>query len=179
MKRRQFIASGLVLGVIGSGYLVLGTRPAAAGKVHVDSTRFAAGGRDVVAYFTLPAERRPVAGVPGSLRFTAMWNGAVFAFADSANRERFMANPAHYAPQFDGHCAWAAGQGYKAPASPDVWAIVDGKLYLNYSHAISGRWEKDMASQIAAGKNNWIKLGDQPGASGDAEDYAPAAAPVP
>jgi hypothetical protein len=178
MNRRNAVLAVLALSLGLAGFLGWGSTPALAGKVHVDSTGFAAGGRDVVAYFALPAERRPVAGVPGRLQFTASWNGAVFAFATAENRDRFVADPTRYAPQFDGHCAWAAGQGYKAPGSPDVWTIIDGKLYLNYSHAIRGRWENGTAGQIATGRANWTKLADQPGATGDAGDYAPAAAPL-
>jgi hypothetical protein len=178
MKRRHLIFGGLACILGGAGYLALGTRKVAAGPLHMDSTNFAVGGRDVVAYFNLPRTARPSQGIPGSRRFTTSWKGSVFAFDTAENRDQFSANPERYAPQFDGHCAWAAGQGYKAPASPDVWAIVEGKLYLNYSHSVRGRWEKGMSQQIEAAKANWLKLGNEPGATGDAEDYTPSAAPV-
>ncbi len=178
MRRRHFILGGLVCSLGGLYYLALGTRKVSAGPLHVDSTNFAVGGRDIVAYFNLPKAMRSSQGVPGSRRFTADWKGAVFAFSSAENRDLFSASPDRYAPQFDGHCAWAAGQGYKAPASPDVWTIVEGKLYLNYSHDVRGRWEKGMTQQIEKGKANWTKLGNEPGATGDAEDYTPAAAPV-
>ncbi len=179
MNRRILLLGALASGLGVSGFFGLGLRGANASPLHVDSTEFAAGGRDVVAYFSLATSPRPAAGVPGSRRFTALWNGATFAFATAQNRDLFLANPARYAPQYGGHCAWAAGQGYKAPGSPDVWAIVDGKLYLNYSHAVRQRWEKGMTTQIEAANANWVKLGQEPGSTGDAEDYRPAAAPVP
>jgi hypothetical protein len=178
MKRRSFILLGLAVATGGLGYIALGSRKAAAGPFHIDSTDFAAGGRDVVAYFSLPQSAGSARGIPGSRRFTTDWRGAQFAFATAENRDLFLANPAKYAPQFDGHCAWAAGQGYKAPASPDVWSIVDGKLYLNYSNEIRKRWEKGMPGQISAANTNWIKLGKEPGTTGNAEDYKPEAAPT-
>ncbi len=179
MKRRGFILLGLSCGAGGLAYFALGSRKAAAGPLHIDSTNFAVGGRDVVAYFHLPQSASSAKGVAGSRRFTTFWKGGHFAFASAENRDLFQANPTKYAPQFDGHCAWAAGQGYKAPASPDVWTIVDGKLYLNYSNDVRRRWEKGMSSQITAANTNWVKLGLEPGATGDAEDYAPKSAPIP
>jgi YHS domain-containing protein len=152
---------------------------ARAGESYVDSTRFAVSGYDVVAYFGLTASPGPRVAVPGNRKFTASWNGATYAFASAENRDKFQADPARYAPQFDGHCAWAAGQGYKAPASPNVWRIVEGKLYLNYSHAIRQKWESGTQGQISAGVANWRKLDSQPAATGNAEDYEPRAAPLP
>jgi YHS domain-containing protein len=152
---------------------------ARAGEAFVDSTKFAVSGHDVVAYFDLPASSSPRASVPGNRKFTAVWNGAAYAFASAENRDKFQTDPARYAPQFDGHCAWAAGQGYKAPASPNVWRIVEGKLYLNYSHAIRQKWESGTQGQIGAGVANWRKLDSQPAATGNAEDYEPKAAPLP
>ena len=178
MKRRSVILLGLASGTVGIAYFALGARKASAGPLHIDSTTFAAGGRDVVAYFDLPQNGASLKGLPGSLRFTTLWKGGQFAFATAENRDRFLADPQRYAPQFDGHCAWAAGQGYKAPASPDVWSIVNGKLYLNYSREIRRRWEKGTSGQIAAAEANWIRLGQEFGVTGDAEDYEPRAAPI-
>jgi hypothetical protein len=178
MRRRSVILLGLASGTLGLAYFGLGTRKVSAGPLHIDSTNFAAGGRDVVAYFSLPKDGFSGKGLPGSLRFTTQWKGAQFAFATMENRDRFLTEPQRYAPQFDGHCAWAAGQGYKAPASPDVWSIVNGKLYLNYSREVRRRWERGTSGHIATAEANWIRLGQEPGATGDAEDYEPRAAPV-
>jgi len=164
--------------VIGLWAALAAPASASAGEAYVDSTRYAVSGYDVVAYFDLPAHAG-AAGVRGSRAFTASWNGATYAFSSAANRDRFVAEPARFLPQFDGHCAWAAGQGYKAPASPNVWRIVDGKLYLNYSQSVRRRWENGTAAQIKAGGVNWRKLDPQPAATGDAEDYDPKAAPLP
>ena len=50
--------------------------------------------------------------------------------------------PGRFAPRFDGYCAYAASQGYKAPGSPLAWRVVDGKLYVNFSQrpgVVAGR----------------------------------------
>lgn len=109
-------------------------------------------GTDPVAYFT--EGRR----VPGDLAFTADWGGAIWRFASAGNRERFLADPAAFAPQFGGYCAWAVANGYTAPTDPDAWAIVDGRLYLNYSREVQADWEEDIPGNIARAEANWPSL---------------------
>jgi YHS domain-containing protein len=106
-------------------------------------------GYDPVAYFS--------AGKPvqGSAKFKTTYQGAEFQFSSAANRDTFAANPARYAPQFGGYCAWAVSQGYTAGIDPNAWAIVGGKLYLNYNKDIQTRWQQNTAGNIAAANRNW------------------------
>ena len=83
------------------------------------------------------------------------WNGATWHFASAANRDTFAANPEAYAPQYDGYCAWAAARSYKANGDPEVWDIVDGKLYLNFNSRIQRRWEQDIPGFIAQADAVW------------------------
>lgn len=109
----------------------------------------AIGGYDPVGYFT---EGRPV---PGSDNLTLRWNGATWRFASAESRARFEANPDAYAPAFGGYCAWAISQNYIAPGDPQVWRIVDGRLYLNFNRRAQALWEADLAAAIARGNANW------------------------
>jgi YHS domain-containing protein len=112
-------------------------------------------GYDPVAYFT---EEHAVEGKP---EFTAEYQGATWRFASAANRDAFIADPAKYAPQYGGYCAWAVSQGYTAPTDPDAWSLRDGKLYLNYSTAVRVRWALDKSGNIAAADRNWPGLRDK------------------
>lgn len=111
-------------------------------------------GYDPVAYFT---EEKAV---PGKPEFIARHDDATWRFASAANRDAFVADPAKYAPQYGGYCAWAVSQGYTAPIDPDAWSIRDDKLYLNYSLAVRVRWALDKAGNIAAADSNWPGLRD-------------------
>ena len=112
----------------------------------------AASGYDVVAYFT---EGKPV---EGSDDFTVEYDGALWRFSSAQNREAFAADPAKYAPQYGGYCAWAVSQGYTASTDPQAWSIVDGKLYLNYSRSVQQTWEQNIPGNIAAADANWPKV---------------------
>jgi YHS domain-containing protein len=137
--------------------LLLGTA-ALAGPQYVDSTNFAASGYDVVAYFDLPQSPIGTAqpdAVPGNAAYTADYNGATFAFSTAANRDRFTADPARFAPQYDGHCAYGAAKGGKVPGNPNLWRIVDDKLYLNITRNVVGFWEEDVPGNISLANTNW------------------------
>ena len=109
-------------------------------------------GYDTVAYFT---EGQPV---KGSNDFTTTYNGAEFKFASQANLDAFLAEPEKYAPQFGGYCAWAVSQGYTAPGNAKYWAIVDGKLYLNYNKKVQKDWDVDRAGFIRTANEIWPKV---------------------
>lgn len=133
--------------------LALPVAPAVAAEpappVHATVQGIAIGGYDTVAYFT---EGRPVL---GSAEFEHRWNGATWRFASAAARDRFAANPEAYAPRFGGYCAWAVSQNYIAPGDPNVWRIVDGRLYFNFNERARELWEADSAGAIARGNANW------------------------
>lgn len=106
-------------------------------------------GSDVVAYFTQSA---PVAGDP---TITHDYMGVTWQFSTPENRDLFAADPAAYAPQYGGYCAYAVSQGYTAPTVPEAWTVVDGKLYLNFSTSVRRRWERDIPGHIAMADANW------------------------
>jgi YHS domain-containing protein len=109
----------------------------------------AVSGYDTVSYFT---DGRPVKGNP---KFATTYKGAEFRFASANHLAAFKANPAKYAPQYGGYCAWAVSQGYTASADPSVWKIVGGKLYLNYNQEIGQKWSKNIPGFIASANKNW------------------------
>ena len=109
-------------------------------------------GTDVVAYFTAGAP------LPGRAEFSHDWGGATWRFGTAANRDRFAADPARYAPAYGGFCAYAVSEGYTAPIDPAAWRIVDGRLFLNFDRAVQRRWERDMPGRIARADANWPRV---------------------
>lgn len=146
MRRSLFLLS-LGLGVAFVASPIVAAEPAPA--VHASAQGIAIGGYDTVAYFT---DGRPVL---GSAQFEHRWNGATWRFASAAARDRFAADPEAYAPRFGGYCAWAVSQNYIAPGDPNIWRIVDGRLYFNFNERARELWEADRAAAIARGNANW------------------------
>ena len=163
MKMRKSI-----LGLTLASAMLLGVGQAQAGTQYVDETGYAVSGYDTVAFFSL--EQSPVGStqpkaVPGKASITAEWNGAKWAFASVANRDTFLANPEKYAPAYDGHCAYGLAQGGKVPANPNLWRIVDGKLYLNINPPVVGFWEANIPGFVVDADKNWETAEAKPASS--------------
>ncbi len=112
-------------------------------------SNLAVSGYDPVAYFV---EGRPV---EGRKAFEFEWSGATWRFADADNLAAFKADPEKFAPQYGGYCAWAVSQGGTASTEPELWRIVDGKLYLNYSKSVQRTWFQDIPGNIVKADKNW------------------------
>lgn len=156
---RNLVAFTLValIATVAAGCASLGTGPLdKSAAVNKDSKGVALGGYDAVAYFT---ENKPRS---GKLEFTADYNGAKWQFATVENRDAFSKEPAKYAPQYGGYCAWAVSQGYTADVDPQTGKVVDGKLYLNYNPDVAKKWNENVPKYIADGDNNWNKLAGNP-----------------
>src|SRR4051794_24482298 len=112
-------------------------------------------GYDPVAYFK--------AGKPvmGSKQFSYQWKGANWYFANQEDLDAFKAAPEKYAPQYGGYCAYGLSQGHKSTTEPDVWTIVNGKLYLNYDKDVQSTWKKDRDKYIVTADKNWPNLKDK------------------
>lgn len=105
-------------------------------------------GSDPVAYF---AGNGPVPGQAASRD----WKMATWRFASEENATAFAADPAAYAPQFGGYCAYAASLGYLAPTIPEAWTLHEGQLFLNASLRARELWLQDIEGNIAKGRANW------------------------
>lgn len=144
--------------LLASAFSVLTLGAAQAGEQYVDETGYAVSGYDPVAFFEMeqnPVGERQPSAVPGKAGITAEYNGATWAFASQENREKFLADPEKYAPAYDGHCAYGISQGGKVPGNPNLWRIVDGKLYLNITPTVVGFWEKDIPGNLTKAEDNW------------------------
>lgn len=112
----------------------------------------AAEGYDVVSYFM------DGKAVEGSGDHVLKWKGAEWRFSSQEHKEIFAANPEQYAPQYGGYCAYAVSKGSTASVDPEVWSIVEGKLYLNYSKSVQATWKADIPGYISSADKNWPEI---------------------
>jgi YHS domain-containing protein len=109
-------------------------------------------GYDPVAFFK---ESKPVM---GKKEFSFSWNEASWYFSSEENLNLFKADPAAYAPQYGGWCAYGTAAGHKSPTEPDTWSIVNNKLYFNYNSAVKKLWNKNQKGLIDQADKNWPRL---------------------
>jgi enamine deaminase RidA (YjgF/YER057c/UK114 family) len=133
----------------------------AAGPSRGEEARLAISGYDPVAYFT---DGKPV---PGQSELEFRWHNARWRFASAAHRDSFAGNPNRYAPQYDGYCAvGVTGVDFAAPhkdtVDPEVWTIVDGKLYLAHGGGpLWDEWREKAAAKIKSADEAWKYVKDQ------------------
>ncbi|MEJ6403605.1 YHS domain-containing (seleno)protein [Yoonia sp. 2307UL14-13] len=125
-----------------------------ANHVNITSTDLALRGVDPVSYFT---EGEPL---DGQVNITSEYNGAVYRFISEETKALFEAEPERYAPQYGGFCAFGLANGYKFDGDPEIWEIVDDKLYLNLSPAVQDRWTQDIPKFIQAAEGHWTEVKD-------------------
>jgi hypothetical protein len=124
----------------------------------VDSNHIAIKGYDPVAYFT---DRKAV---KGDSRFEYVYDDAKWQFANAAHRDMFVADPDHYMPQYGGFCSacvamkLCAGLTNLAPADPEAWTIVDGKLYMVASRKFLEQWKANSAENVRQADMHWAAI---------------------
>jgi len=115
----------------------------------------AAGGYDVVSYHS------DSKAVRGNGDHVASYKGETYLFSNDSNKKKFESNPAAYAPAFGGYCAYGVSVGKKFVGDPQLWKVVDKKLYLNLNPDIQSKWKKDVSGNITKAENQWQKIRDK------------------
>jgi len=150
--------TNLLAGLTAASMLALSSFSFAVEETQQDSNGVILSGYDTVSYFT---QNKAVEGYAG---ISAVYDGAIYHFSSEANRDLFKANPAKYAPQYGGFCAYGAAISRKFPIDPTVFAIVDNKLYVNNSAAVSETWTEDRDEYITDADKAWLKIKSKPAA---------------
>ena len=122
-------------------------------KVNVDSQGVILKGYDAVAYFK---QEKPVKGNPD---IKSNYQGAIYLFASAEDKADFDKDPAKYAPQYGGFCAYGVVKG----ALDDfedlfVFTIYKGKLYLCGNQNALEIFKNNIDTNIDTADTNWRQL---------------------
>ncbi|MFY8005323.1 MAG: YHS domain-containing (seleno)protein [Chitinophagaceae bacterium] len=113
-------------------------------------------GYDPVAYFVNNKALK------GKKEINVYFEGIIYYFSNTNNKEVFLKNPKQYEPQYGGWCAYAMGaSGEKVEIDPETFKIIDNKLFLFYHTWVNNtlvKWNKDEMNLHAKADANWIKL---------------------
>ena len=109
-------------------------------------------GYDLVSYHT---GEKPLRGNGNHL---AEYQGVTYLFINDTNKKKFQKNPKQYVPAYNGYCAFGVSVGKKFVGDPNVWRLVDGKLYLNLDTKIQAMWLKDIPGNVKKANTQWVKI---------------------
>lgn len=143
-------ASAIKTAVI-AGFMVLAV--ASTGSGAAEREEVAIKGYCPVSYFT--AGRA----VLGNSAFASTFQGYAYHFADADAKAKFDAEPVKYAPQFAGLCTTALGGSYgnRFAADPEVFRIVDAKLYLFSVVRAQNNFDEDPKRYVTMGNERFGK----------------------
>ncbi len=116
------------------------------------ASKAAVSGYDTVAFFT---DSKPVNGSPF---IAADYQGATYYFVTEEHKKLFTENPAKYAPQFGGFCAYGVAVGKLYPVDTNTWQVGDPKLYLNLNPDLLKKFNEDLGGNVAKADKNWPGL---------------------
>ena len=100
--------------------------------------------------------------VEGSASYAAAHEGVAFYFASEESLAAFKANPARYAPQHGGFCAFGVYVGKKLDGDVRYADIFDGKLYLFVNKAIFEKYLEDRENVISGAFAKWPDIMETP-----------------
>ena len=113
-------------------------------------------GYDPVAYF------KQSKAIKGKKEIALAYEGVVYQFSTTTNKETFLKNPTAFEPQYGGWCAYAMGSAAeKVEINPETFKILEGKLYLFYNAYFNNTlksWNKDENSLKKKADANWKKV---------------------
>ncbi|MDJ0787911.1 MAG: YHS domain-containing (seleno)protein [Myxococcota bacterium] len=138
--------------------LALAFTPELALASDVTHSTVGAGGYDLVSYHV---GEKPVRGNGNHL---VVHEGVTYLFQGEDSKARFEKDPERYLPAYGGYCAYGVSVGKKFHGDPDVWEIVDGRLFLNLDNKIKGLWVKDIPGHVKKADQQWRRIAEVPAA---------------
>ncbi len=130
-------------------FLVFAAGSAWAVEKNLDADGIALQGYDPVSYFKGDHPKM------GLETHSAEHDGARYLFASAESRAKFLADPGRYVPQFGGYCAYGVRVGRKFDIDPDVYRIVDDKLYFQLNWGTQVIWLANMKENIDVAHTLW------------------------
>jgi YHS domain-containing protein len=121
-------------------------------KVNVDSRGVILKGYDAVAYF------KQEKSVKGNPEIKSSYQGATYLFASAEDKADFDKDPAKYAPQYGGFCAYGVTVGVLSDIEGPDGFVYKGKLYVCGNKDAGKSFMTDLDSNIEKADTNWQKL---------------------
>jgi hypothetical protein len=91
----------------------------------------------------------------GREAFELRHSGVIWRFENEGNRAAFTRDPAIYMPRYGGYDPIGVARGVATPGYPELWSVVENRLYLFYSAAAQKVFLADPKAAVAAADARW------------------------
>ena len=136
-------------------FSVITSNTAFAGEINKSFFGTTIKGYDITAYFNSAKPTK------GEKTYNHEWKDAKWLFGSEQERDLFAQTPEKFAPQYGGFCANAMSLGKKVKGDPEIWRIIDNKLYLFYAKKGRERWQSNTTQWIKDANKHWPRLKDK------------------
>lgn len=161
LKRKQYCAGFVAVAALAAGAgaallvaaaVPIGTANASEPVVIDWHSGIAISGYDPVAFFT---DGKPTA---GSADFELRYAGVIWRFANLGNRAAFAARPDVYLPRYGGYDPLGVARGVAVAGNPNMWLILEQRLFLFYDSARREDFAAHWQRVIAAADRKWPQV---------------------
>jgi YHS domain-containing protein len=97
----------------------------------------------------------------GDENIISVYEGAIYQFISSENKNLFDKTPEKYAPKYGGYCSIAISEGSLVEANPHSAVIQDGALHVFYKddeEDTQDEWNENPVENKKRAENEWAKL---------------------
>jgi YHS domain-containing protein len=136
-------------------FALLGPGSAFAQHDQKGAQELAIGGYCPVAYVAMNKAMKPDG------KITATYKGHTYAFMNQDAKKMFEAEPAKYAPKYEGTCATAVAMGQKMESDPKLFSVHKNNLYLFSNKDAKAAFDKDPAMTVARADKQWAVLSNK------------------
>lgn len=126
-----------------------GPPSAGRGPRPVEDTTLAIAGLDATTYFVAGGPQ------PGDTSIRTLWKGKTWRFRSEQNRDRFLASPDRFAPQFDGLSPLILAHGDRVQGDPRRFTVVNGRVYLDIAEGPQDTFRRNAEKLIVRADSVW------------------------
>jgi YHS domain-containing protein len=130
------------------------SNPIQASPIQANEEGVAIDGFDPVAYFT---ENQAI---KGNATHSCQYQNRTWHFSSAENRDKFLANPEQFAPQYGGYCSHSIHENKLVRSDPQSFIVRDNKLYLYYNDKVAKEEVKlnkfNFTQKNNVRKTNWL-----------------------
>ncbi len=120
--------------------------------ISTNQAGIAINGYDTVAYFDQKKA------VKGRKEFACDYKEATWYFSSEENKNKFLADPEKFAPQYGGYCTHALAENELIEANPKAFVIKDNKLYLYSKKKFAKKVEFTFEKERRVRDQNWLSF---------------------
>ena len=90
------------------------------------------------------------------MKINSTFENVQYNFSSDINKIKFEKSKQDFVPQYGGLCAFSISRGFYTKGSPEIFTIIDNKLYFFCNERALQNWTANYYDRILAGDKKWL-----------------------